>query len=101
MAEEHLVQIAIWTYDTFGPRQAQVYEESLIRRCEALAKGDVPSQSCSILLEHSETDLRFIRSGQHFVVFLEEPAEIIIVDFVHSSTSLPAKIAYLERKLSE
>ena len=40
-------------------------------------------------------DLRFTRSGQHFIVFIEDAAQVIIVDFLHSRSDLPGKIAAL------
>lgn len=99
-AEEHLTEIAVWTFETFGPRQADAYEEDLIARCEQIARGSASHQSCAILVDNIEADLRFTRAGQHFVVFLENEDEIIIVDFLHSKSDLPAKIAHLENRSS-
>lgn len=99
-AEEHLTEIAIWTLDTFGPRQADAYEEDLILRCEQIANGTAPHQSCAILVDSIKKDLRFTRAGQHFVVFLETDDEVIIVDFLHSRSNLPAKLAHLESRSS-
>lgn len=99
-AEEHLTEIAIWTSDTFGPRQADAYEQDLILRCEQIANGTAPNQSCSILVEGLKADLRYTRAGQHFIVFLEYDDEVIIVDFLHSRSDLPAKLAHLEDRFS-
>lgn len=95
-AEEHLAEIAIWTLETFGPRQADAYEEDLILHCELIANGTAQHQSCAILVAGIVEDLRFTRAGQHFIVFMENDDEVIIVDFLHSSNNLPAKIAHLE-----
>lgn len=99
-AELHLTEIAMWTFDTFGPRQADAYEEDLITRCEQIASGSAVSQTCAILVDNPKADLRFVRVGEHFVVFLENDDEVIIVDFLHSRSDLPAKIAHLESRSS-
>lgn len=99
-AEEHLIEIAIWTFDTFGARQADAYEQDLIFRCEQIAIGTAPHQSCAVLDEGLKADLRYTRAGQHFIVFLEFDDEVIIVDFLHSRSDLPAKLAHLEDRFS-
>ena len=40
-------------------------------------------------------DLRFSRAGQHFVVFVEDIKQVIIIDFLHSRTDLPRRLANL------
>jgi len=72
-AETSLLDIALWTIKTFGPRQAQAYEEDLIARCSGIASGTVSSKSCRALIDPDlSEDLRFTRSGQHFIVFVED-----------------------------
>jgi plasmid stabilization system protein ParE len=39
--------------------------------------------------------LRFARAGQHFVVFVDYPEQVIIVDFLHSRSDLPRRLAAL------
>ncbi len=98
-AEVSLSDIALWTIDTFGPRQAQAYEEDLIARCSGIASGTVPSQSCREIIDPElKEDLRFARSGQHFIVFVEDETSVIIVDFLHSRSNLPDRIAQLPRR---
>ncbi len=98
-AEASLLDIARWTIDTFGPRQAQAYEEDLIARCSGIASGSVPSQSCRAIIDPDlKEDLRFTRSGQHFIVFVEDEVSVIIVDFLHSRSNLPSKLASLEKQ---
>ena len=95
-AEASLVEIARWTLDTFGPRQAAAYEDDLIARCTDIAAGTAQTQDCRRLIAPDLTeDLRFARSGQHFIVFLEYPAQVFIVDFLHSRSDLPGKLAAL------
>ncbi|MEO0712288.1 MAG: type II toxin-antitoxin system RelE/ParE family toxin [Pseudomonadota bacterium] len=93
-AEASLVEIARWTIDTFGEHQAEQYEAELLARCEAILSGQAHSRNCSILVDGAE-DLRFIRAGEHFLVFLDRPDEIIIVDILHSRCDLPRHVATL------
>lgn len=93
-AEESLVDIALWTIEAFGPRQADLYEAELIERCEAIARGEVLSRSCAILIGDI-TDLRYARAGEHFVVYLERPDDVVIVDFLHGRSDLPRHVAAL------
>jgi len=93
-AEASLLNIALWTIETFGPRQAQAYEEDLITCCSGIASGTVASQSCRAIIDPElKEDLRFVRSGQHFIVFVDDDTRVIIVDFLHSRSDLPAKLA--------
>ena len=92
-AEASLVNIARWTLDSFGPRQAKAYEADLIARCREIAAGTAPTQSCRQLVDADmPEDLRFARSGEHFIVFVEDPAAIVIVDFIHARSDLPGKL---------
>ena len=101
-AESSLLDIALWTIKTFGPRQAQAYEEDLITRCSGIASGAVSSQSCRALIDPNLSEnLQYTRSGQHFIVFVEDDTSVIIVDFVHVRSNLPEKLARLEKTLTE
>ncbi len=93
-AEDSLVEIARWTIEKFGLRQADIYEAELLSRCEAIVNGHAHSRSCSILVDDA-ADLRYLRAGEHFLVFLDRPDEIIIVDILHSRSDLPRHIAAL------
>ena len=57
--------------------------ETLRRTLDHLIAQDLPE------------DLRFTRSGQHFIVFIEDATQVIIVDFLHSRADLPGKLAAL------
>ena len=37
-------------------------------------------------------DLRFTRAGQHFVIFVEAPDEVLIVDFLHQSADIAGRL---------
>jgi len=95
-AEASLVDIARWTNETFGPRQAVAYEEDLIARCVAIAAGTAMSQDCRRLIDPDlPEDLRFARAGQHFVIFVEDADQVIIVDFLHARSDMPRRLAAL------
>jgi len=40
-------------------------------------------------------NLRYARSGQHYVVFIAGPDRMIVVDFLHVRMDLPARLAAL------
>lgn len=95
-AEASLTDIARWTFETFGPRQAEAYEADLIARCRQIADGSALSRSCRQLIDPElPEDLRFTRSGQHFIVFVEQSDAIVIVDFLHGRADLPTRLAKL------
>jgi plasmid stabilization system protein ParE len=99
LAERSLIDIARWTIETFGPRQADAYEEDLIARCQAIADGVAPSQSCRRLIDPDlSEDLRFTRCGQHFIVFIDNPEAVIVLDILHARSDLPGKLARLGNK---
>lgn len=93
-AENSLTEIARWTVETFGARQADLYEIELLSRCEAILSGSAHSRSCAALVDDA-ADLRYVRAGEHFLVFLDGPEEVIIVEILHSRSDLPRHIAAL------
>jgi toxin ParE1/3/4 len=95
-AEAALEDIAIWTVETFGKRQAEAYAEDLIETCQALSDGAAPSRDCRRLVDPAlPENLRFARSGQHYVIFMASPERMVIVDFLHVRMDLPARLAGL------
>ncbi|UOA29337.1 type II toxin-antitoxin system RelE/ParE family toxin [Pseudosulfitobacter sp. DSM 107133] len=93
-AEASLTEIARWTIEKFGLRQAELYEAELLLRCEGILSGQAHSRSCAVLVDEAD-DLRFVRAGEHFLVFLDQPDEVIIVDMLHSRSDLPRHLAAL------
>lgn len=83
-----------WTIKNFGLRQAEHYEAELLNRCEGVLNGQAHSRSCAVLVDDAD-DLRFVRTGEHFLVFLDQPDEIVIVDILHSRSDLPRHVAAL------
>lgn len=93
-AEASLVEIAKWTIEQFGLEQAELYENEVLTRCQAILNGQAHSRSCAVLVDEA-ADLRFARAGEHFLVFLDQPDEVIIVDILHSRSDLPRHVAAL------
>mgnify|MGYP001423897653 FL=1 len=93
-AEASLVEIAKWTIEQFGLKQTELYEDEVLTRCQAILNGQAHSRSCAVLVDEA-ADLRFARAGEHFLVFLDQPDEVIIVDILHSRKDLPRHVAAL------
>ena len=98
-AEQSLVEIARWTFETFGERQAINYQRDILDRCAKIATGAIPSQSCATLVQDSRAELRFVRCGKHHIVFAEINGAVLIIDFIHMRADLPAKLASLGDEL--
>lgn len=95
-AERSLADIATWTIESFGMRQAEAYADDLIEACQALADDLIPSRDCRRLVDTElQEDLRFGRVGQHYVIFILGPDRMIVVDFLHVRMDLPARLAAL------
>ena len=95
-AEASLIDIAKWTVETFGPRQAAAYEEDLFAVCRDIAADTAVSKDCRRLIDPNlPEDLRLSRAGQHFVIFIEDAAQVIIIEFLHGRTDLPRRLANL------
>ena len=97
-AEARLSEIAAWTYERFGARQADRYEAELLERVRALARGEVIARSCVALLPRDSpaTDLQYFRVQRHYVIFVERETETVILDFVHTSRDLEAILSELD-----
>ncbi|MBN7787647.1 type II toxin-antitoxin system RelE/ParE family toxin [Ponticoccus gilvus] len=93
-AEASLVEIAKWTIEQFGLKQAELYENEVLASCQTILHGQAHSRSCAVLVDEV-TDLRFARAGEHFLVFLDQPDEVIIVDILHTRSDLPRHVAAL------
>ena len=93
-AEASLVEIAKWTIEQFGLKQAELYENEVLTRCQAILNGLAHSRSCAVLVDEV-ADLRFARAGEHFQVFLDQPDEVIIVDILHFRSDLPRHVEAL------
>ncbi|WP_110030817.1 type II toxin-antitoxin system RelE/ParE family toxin [Hoeflea marina] len=95
-AETLLIAIARWTFDNIGPGQADIYQQELLARCEAIADGTAFRQSCSEFFPGEVGKGHwFARAGSQFIVYLDEPDSVTVLDFQHLRADLPQKIADL------
>lgn len=93
-AEASLTEVARLTIENFGLRQAELYETELPNSRKSIMNGQAHSRSCAVLVDDVE-DLRFIRAGEHFLVFLDRPDEVIIIDILYSRSDLSRHVAGL------
>jgi len=100
-AEQSLIDIALWTVETFGPRQADAYEQDIITKLDDIASGVAHTQSCSVLIDSELTDdIQFTRVGGHYLIFTEQSDSFVLLDLLHQSVDLPrhlARVAPLQR----
>ncbi len=96
-AEDSLTDIFAWTLRTFGLRQAERYVDEVLRRCDGLAAGRVPSRSCADAFAPGlGRSLRFALCGKHYIVFVTGPSGPVVIDFIHQSADITAKLEALE-----
>ena len=93
-AEASLTEVARWTSENLGLCQAEPYEAEVLNRCEEILSGQAHSLSCPVLVDEAD-DLRFTRAGEHFLVFLDHPDEVVIVDILHARSDLSRHAAAL------
>jgi toxin ParE1/3/4 len=92
-ADRSLDHIMDWSFEKFGQVQADRYRNLLVNRCEAIAAGTAHHQSCRVMFaDDLREDLRFARAGNHFVIFVETPDEVLIVDFLHQSADIAGRL---------
>jgi plasmid stabilization system protein ParE len=101
-AEQSLLAIARWTVENFGPAQAFLYEQELVEVCQRISNGTAVSQDCRQAIDKNlPKGLRVTRAGEHFVIFLEEPDAIIIIDFIHRRSNTAKKLKVFLSKISK
>ena len=72
---------------------------SVALRCAAIAEGRAHSRDCSALAPEGR-GLRYVRAGEHVLVYAEREDDIVIVEVLHSRSDLPARLAKLADKPS-
>lgn len=92
-ATESYRQIGRYTRERYGLGQMREYLGHLLARCQAIAKGEVADRSCRIAFaDDLREDSRFVMAGQHYVVFVVEAGEVVIVDFLHQSADISRRL---------
>lgn len=99
-AEARLTEIAGWTIDNFDVEQALRYEQQLIDRLGALARGDLPhGKRCEQLLpgpRKNMPELWYYREGRHYIVYQDLADRLIVIDFIHGSRNLEQLLAEMK-----
>jgi len=92
LAEADLANIAAWTADQFGARQAELYVDALIETIEELAANAPHSRSKA--RPEIGPDLRSLhvsrrgRRGRHMLLYQENDAAVTILRILHDSMEL-------------
>jgi toxin ParE1/3/4 len=91
-AVRSLDAIGDWTRERFGPRQADAYVGRIEAAFARLAAGTLKGRSARAKWgEGVREGLLFVPVEKHVVLFLVEPAEVIIVDVLHEAMDLPGR----------
>lgn len=100
-AEAKLTDIALWTIETFGARQADHYLSALLDRCDDILQGNVHLRTAASFSEQfPETQLMLAKAESHFVVFAELGDECVVFDFLHERSDLQQRLQELVDKFS-
>jgi toxin ParE1/3/4 len=96
-AEHSLDLIGAYSMENFGSKRGEAYVDALLDRCRRIAMGNAPIHSCrDVFAPDLRSDLRFARSGRHFIIFTETPDEILIIDFIHQSADIGGRLEGLK-----
>ncbi len=88
-AEDDLLEIAIYTIETWGLEQADAYEAALAACFHAIAEGEAPS---SAPITH-RPELKVTRCQHHYVFSLhEENTRALIVAILHEKMDLMVRL---------
>ncbi|MDJ1008746.1 MAG: type II toxin-antitoxin system RelE/ParE family toxin [Paracoccaceae bacterium] len=88
-AIESLGDIAGWTIERFGQRQALAYRAILDSRFASVANGVAARRPLSQLTERPEHEEVLLASaGRHLIMFVEDADSIYVLDVVHQRRDL-------------
>lgn len=92
-ADSRLDEIFDWTFDRFGPRQAERYQTKLKAAFDRLAEGTLRGRSARVEFgEGMPEGLLFVRVERHVVLFVETAEEVVVVDVLHGAMDLPRRV---------
>jgi toxin ParE1/3/4 len=81
--------ISEYSRKTFGARRGRAYMTTVLNTCADIGRGSAVTYSCrDAFAPDLREELRFARAGRHFVIFVETPTDILIVDFLHQSADI-------------
>ncbi len=92
-ANARLDEILDWTFERFGPRQADRYRAKLADAFDRLGEGTLRGRSARAEWGDGVREgLLFVRVERHVVLFVEEPEEVVVVDVLHGAMDLPGRV---------
>lgn len=93
-AEQSLLDIALWTVETFGPRQADAYEQDILDKMDDIAGGVAHTQSCRVVIDSNlADDIRYTRIGGHYLIYIEQQESFVLLDLLHQRVDLTQHLA--------
>ncbi len=88
-AERSLSNISTFSREHYGNARGRRNVVDMLKRCRQVAAGRLSHQSCrDFFADDLNEDLRFVRTGSHFAVFVDRGNRILIVDFLHQSADI-------------
>lgn len=92
-AELRLHEIATWTMERFGYRQANKYQTELMDAFSRIADGLLNGRSGRTVWGEEVLDgLLFAKVNSHLILYFETSERITIVDILHQSMDIPIYI---------
>lgn len=98
-AEQSLLDIALWTVETFGLRQADAYEQDILAKMDDIASGVAHTQSCRVLIDSNlADDIRFTRIGGHYLIYVEQQESFVLLDLLHQRVDVTRHLARVSQQ---
>lgn len=90
LAQRDYANIAEWTEENFGVRQADVYAELIDNALDRLAADPfaLPSRNRDTDLGNGYRTIRIAKQGRHILVYRIEAERVLIVRILHDSMEL-------------
>lgn len=95
-AEQDLANIATWTVENFGPRQADAYIDAILDAADELSSPSAPVRSKA--RDEIAPGLRTLhmaqpgRRGRHLILYRTNDGDVIILRFLHDSMEVSAHL---------
>lgn len=93
-----LADIADWTFDRFGPEQAEAYRAGLIAAWQGLTRPSPTQRRVHGFEAASGDGVPYVRAAAHFIVFRRTPEDVAILDFLNVRSDLAARLEALAKE---
>jgi toxin ParE1/3/4 len=87
-AIEDLLGIWLYTDERWGEEQADRYQDELHAACQRIASGEAVTSAVE-----GKNEVRYVHSGRHFIFYVPQGAEVMIIAVLHERMDLPARLA--------